>query len=73
MCGSGVIFMLSKKETPNRKQQVVSINAENKTYSYSKGNVSLKFTLRTDIKSELKDFESCLERALDEVREDIKK
>lgn len=65
--------MRNKKETSNRKPQVLAKNMENKTFDYSKGGVSLKFTLRIDVKSELLDFEACLEKALDEVRDEIKK
>lgn len=40
---------------------------ENKSFGYKKGNVQLNFTLRVDIKQELKDFKECLEAALSDV------
>lgn len=65
--------MRNKKTTPNRKMQVLAKKAETKTFNYSKGGVSLSFSLRTDVKNELQDFESCLEKALDDVRDEINK
>lgn len=45
----------------------------NKEFNYSKGDVSLRFTLRIDIKGQLKDFKECLEQALENVKEEIEK
>lgn len=47
-------------------------NITNKTFSYSKGKVSLNFTLRTDIKTDLKDFLEILKVAQDEVADELK-
>lgn len=48
-------------------------NTTTKAFSYSKGNVSLNFTLRTDIKGDLKDFADILKVATLEVDEEIEK
>lgn len=58
----------SKKNTPNRKFQVTKDSSMSRTFSYKKGQVGLDFTLRIDIKTQLQDFEACLEQALDDVR-----
>lgn len=44
-----------------------------KNFSYSKGGVVLKFTLRVDIKKELKDFLELLREAEKGVEGEIKK
>jgi hypothetical protein len=44
-----------------------------KSFSYSKDDVTLAFSLRVDNKSQLKAFEELLVEALAEVREEIKK
>ena len=54
------------------KSRVVSNNVTNKTFNYSKGKVSLRFVLRIDIKTELKDFLELLQRAQEEIEEEIK-
>ena len=48
-------------------------NTTSKHFSYSKGNVNLSFTLRTDIKTELKDFLELLKVATKEVDNELKK
>lgn len=48
-------------------------NTTQKNFSYKKGDVNLSFTLRTDIKTELKDFVEILKVAIKEVEEEIKK
>jgi hypothetical protein len=47
-------------------------NTVNKNFSYSKGKCNLNFTLRTDIKSELKDFLELLKTAVAEVTDELK-
>lgn len=47
-------------------------NTTNKTFSFSKGNTSLNFSLRTDIKTDLKDFLELLKVAQEEVENEIK-
>jgi len=49
-----------------KKESIVS-----KTFSYSKGKVSLNFTLRIDIKQEMKDFVELLKVALEELENEI--
>lgn len=53
--------MAQDKKILQREQQ------ENRTFNYTKGNVRLNFTLRVDIKQEMKDFIECLEAALSDV------
>lgn len=48
-------------------------NTINKNFSYSLGKVSLNFSLRTDIKQDLKDFAELLKVATLEVNEEIEK
>lgn len=48
-------------------------NTTSKQFSYSKGECKLNFNLRTDIKSQLKDFSELLKVALKEVEEEINK
>lgn len=47
-------------------------NTTSKNFDYQKGSVGLKFSLRTDIKQELKDFLELLKTAVEEVEEEIK-
>jgi hypothetical protein len=46
-------------------------NTTSKNFSYSKGKVRLSFTLRNDIKQELKDFLELLKVAQEEVTNEI--
>lgn len=48
-------------------------NTESKKFEYSKGNVNLSFTLRTDIKNELKIFLELLNVATKDVQEELDK
>ncbi len=48
-------------------------NKINKIFDYSKGKVRLSFSLRTDIKDQLKDFLELLKIAIEEVKEEINK
>ena len=54
-------------------KKVKTNNTIQKNFSYSKGSVSLSFSLRTDIKQELKDFIELLKIAQEEVNKEIKK
>lgn len=57
----------------SKEKQVMKTNhSQQKQYSYSYGNTTLNFTLRTDIKSEMKDFLLCLNQAVAEVEADLK-
>ncbi len=52
--------------------QITSDSKTNKNFNYTKGKVSLSFTLRIDIKNELKDFLELLKVATEEVEEELK-
>lgn len=54
------------------KKSITTNNTVQKNFSYSKGAVSLKFSLRVDVKTELKDFAEILKVALKDVSEDLK-
>jgi len=47
-------------------------HVQNKTFNYSKGEVNLDFTLRVDIKTQLKDFLEILKVSIKDVEEEIK-
>jgi len=47
-------------------------HVQNKTFYYSKGEVNLNFTLRVDIKTQLKDFLEILKVSIKDVEEEIK-
>lgn len=47
-------------------------NTVNKNFNYSKGKCSLRFSLRTDIKSELRDFLELLKVAQIDIEKEIK-
>lgn len=53
------------------KGVVSSNNTTSKNYSYSKNNVNLNFTLRTDVKKEQKDFLELMKRAVRELESDL--
>lgn len=55
-----------------KNQQVVSTGKLNRDFSYQKGDVHLNFTLRVDIKTELRDFLECLKAAVVELDEILK-
>lgn len=44
-----------------------------KNFKYEKEGIALSFTLRVDVKNELKNFEDLLIVALEDVREELKK
>ncbi len=50
---------------------IQSDNKQNKVFSYTVGNTQLGFTLRTDIKGELKNFRSLLERAIVDIDKEL--
>lgn len=54
-----------------RKTTVQNNSTTSKNFSYTKGEVSLNFNLRTDTKTQLKDFKELLKVALEEVNEEI--
>jgi hypothetical protein len=55
-----------------KNTQVVTDNKTNKSFKYTKGDVTLSFTLRVDIKTELKDFLECLKVATAEIENELK-
>lgn len=58
----------------NLRKKILKKDHKNiKSFNYKKGNVSLNFSLRIDIKGDLKDFQECLEVALEEVKGEIDK
>ncbi|MEI6580803.1 MAG: hypothetical protein WCO07_01380 [bacterium] len=56
----------------NKKQLQIN-NTSNKNFDYAKGDVNLKFSLRTDVKDQLNDFLDLLKIATKEVEDEIKK
>lgn len=46
---------------------------QRKEFTYVVGNIRLNFTLRTDVKSELKSFLELLERATKDLTEEVEK
>ena len=57
-----------------KKFQLISKVLEtSKAFTFSKGNVTLSFTLNIDSKTQLTDFRDLLEEALKEVNLEIKK
>ena len=54
------------------KKQLISTNKEQKTWSLQKGDISLSFTLRVDIKEDMKTFIELLESATESVKEELK-
>lgn len=56
----------------NFKKIIKTNHIERKDFSYSKGAVQLNFSLRTDIKGEMKDFRDCLEKAISDIDDVLK-
>lgn len=56
----------------NPFKKIKDTSTTQKNFSYTKGNVSLNFQLRTDIKTDLKDFSELLKVATLEVNKEIK-
>jgi len=56
----------------NPFQKVQTNHIIPKQFSYSKGKCNLNFTLRIDIKTELRDFLECLKLAQKEVEIELK-
>jgi hypothetical protein len=55
-----------------QKETIKQNSIESKTFNNSKGNISLNFTLRVDIKGELVSFLELLKEAQRLVEEEIK-
>jgi len=58
---------------PKKFNVIKNNSTTSKNFSFSKGVVSLNFTLRNDVKTELKDFSELLKVAQEEVLEELKK
>lgn len=56
---------MAGKNSP--KNQIQTSGTQSRSWEIKKGNVSFSFTLRIDIKQDLKDFRDCLVRAIEEV------
>lgn len=54
------------------KNIIKSDSTRSRNFNYSKGACTLNFTLRTDVKIELKDFLELLKVAMKDVEEEIK-
>lgn len=63
---------LGKDNNMNNKKIVIANNTSSKNFSYQKGNCRLNFSLRNDIKGELKDFLELLKIAQEDVEKEIK-
>jgi len=57
----------------NKKPKIQNLSTTSKNFSYTKGEVSLNFNLRTDTKTQLKDFAELLKVAILEVDNEINK
>lgn len=44
---------------------------ERKSFNYSKNGVQLNFTLRTDVKTEMKYFKELLEKAIEDINKEL--
>lgn len=55
------------------KKGITATNVEHKRWNYENGGVSLGFTLRVDVKEEMKNFLEMLKRAQQEIEAEITK
>ncbi|HBT75059.1 TPA: hypothetical protein DEB29_03605 [Candidatus Wolfebacteria bacterium] len=65
--------MSKKTQTRKKVDFVQADHTTSRNFGFKKGNVALNFQLRTDIKTDLKDFRECLTAAVDEVDREIAK
>lgn len=58
----------------NKNKNILTRNTGNRVreFNYTYGNTSLKFSLRTDIKTQLKDFLGLLKAAVEDVEKELK-
>ena len=54
------------------KNIVKKETVDTRAFTYSKNKVQLNFSLRTDIKSELKDFRELLLQAVEDINKELK-
>ena len=64
--------LINNKFIMFKKKQLQTSNETKKTFNFSKGSVSLNFTLRVDIKTELKDFLELLKASQLEIENQLK-
>lgn len=57
----------------NFLKSVKTGHTETKNFSYTKGDVELAFSLRTDIKNQLRDFRELLKEGLEDVDNELEK
>ena len=57
----------------NKKQLMSVNNIQRKEFNYVLGNIKLNFTLRTDVKAEMKGFKELMERAIKDLDEELAK
>jgi len=55
------------------KKKITENHITRRQFSYSKGMISLEFTLRVDIKTELEVFKELLLKALEDIEQEIDK
>ena len=55
------------------KNTIKKETTETRAFTYPKNKVQLNFSLRTDIKSELKDFKELLLQAVEDINKELKK
>ena len=60
-----------KMTKPTQQNKVKKEHVDRREFSYAKGSCRLRFTLRTDVKTELRDFKECLQEAIKEVDEEL--
>ena len=53
------------------KNTIKKDTTDTRAFSYSKNKVQLNFSLRTDIKSELKDFRELLLQAIEDINKEL--
>jgi len=53
------------------KNTIKKETTETRAFTYSKNKVNLNFSLRTDIKSELKDFRELLLQAVEDINKEL--
>jgi len=54
------------------KPQIQTAHSQRKVYSFVLGEIKLEFMLRIDIKKEMENFLQLLERAKEEINNDLK-
>lgn len=55
------------------RKQLKTNNEDWRNFNYSKGDTTLNFKLRIDIKSQLKDYKELLEKALQDVTGELER